>query len=47
MRDFFEMMHNAMILHQFQFFCVYELLGSQEFDDWVKARLTTWYPISC
>jgi hypothetical protein len=31
----------------FKLYCVYELLGNQEFDDWVKARLTTWYPISC
>jgi hypothetical protein len=38
----FETMVNALMLHSYKISCVYELLISQELDDWVKVTSTTW-----
>lgn len=34
---------NALILHSYKISCMYDLLLNHDFEDWVKARSTTYY----
>jgi hypothetical protein len=39
----FKTMVNALNLHKYRIFCIYNLLLNQDLGDWVKARSTKWY----
>jgi hypothetical protein len=42
-QSLFVSLKNAVVLHQFQLSCNFELLMTKDVVDWVKAMSNTWY----